>query len=285
MFTQFTVKMLGHLSVSRRTVWVSEDQMCEWNSCSSPMPDVPTISAQCYLPQFLHWAQIAQVGLVPLQQIANVTSQKHLRGPSAVPSGLSVASPRPRSPWGHPRPHFRSTSLLHHHGCLSEIHTRSSSLAPGGTSKLFICHGWTPRAATQGPSLAPAESLSLWVFLPLTSRVFDLRLLGWGFSSLKSHRRHYVFMALPDHPRLTNHSLPSALGHTWLLWEHLSRWDSCLFTQLCSPEQGVIPEVGPDTQLIQLLSCSPTYGQRPKGIYGWNKQMHFHISLREVSNH
>lgn len=207
---------------------------------SSPLPDVPTISAQCYLPQFLHWTQIVQVGLFPHQRIPNVTSQKHLRGPSALPSGLSPAPPCPRSLWGHPRPHFRSTSLLHHHGCLSEIHTRSCLLAPGGTSKLSICHSWTPRAATQGPSLAPAEPLSLWVFLPLTSCVFDLHLLGWGFSSLKSQLRHYVFMALPDHPRLTNHCLPPALGHTWLLWEYLSWWDSCFFTQLCSPEQGVI---------------------------------------------
>ena len=284
MFTQFTAKTSGHLSVSQRTVQASEGQMCEWNSCSSPLPDVPTISAQCCLPQFLHWARIAQVGLFPHQQIPNITSQKHLRGPSSLPSGLSPASPRPRSLWGHPCPHFHSMSLLHHHGCLSEIHIRSSSIAPGGTSKLFICHGWTPRAATQGPSLAPAESLSRWVFLPLTSSVFDLHLLGGGFSSLVSQLRHFVFMALPDHPRLTDHSLPPALGHTWLLGEHLSRWGSCLFTPLCSPEQGVILEVGPDT-LIQLLSCSPTYGQHPKGVYGQNKRMHFHISLEGVSTH
>ena len=111
---------------------------------------------------------------------------------------------------------------------------------------------------------------------------FDFHILGWDFSSLKSQLRHHVFKALPDHPRLTDHSLPPAPGNTWLLWQHLSRWGSCLSAPLHPPGQGMLPEVGSVTQLIQLFSCCPAYGQHPKGIYGLNKWMHFHISLREV---
>lgn len=155
--------MLGHLSVSRRnslgTLRIKRvNETPALHPCLTSPQSLPSVT-------FLSFALDTNCPGWTLSSSTNPKCHisKHLRGPSAL---LWVESSTALSqvPVGPSRPHFRSTSLLHHHGCLSEA-TRSSSLAPGGTSKLFICHSWTPRAATQGPSLAPAEPLNLWVFL------------------------------------------------------------------------------------------------------------------------
>lgn len=84
-----------------RTVWVSEDQTCV-NETPALHPCLTSPQSLCpVLPSsvFLHWTQIVQaLDSFPHQQIPNVTSQKHLRGPSALPSGLSPP-PCPRSLW------------------------------------------------------------------------------------------------------------------------------------------------------------------------------------------
>lgn len=197
MFTQFTAKMLGHLSVFEEQSGYLRIKRVNGNSCSSPLPERPH-----NLCPVLPSSVFALDTNCPGWTLSSSTNPKcHIseasQGPFSPPSGVESSTALSQVLWGH----HVLTSAPHpsHHGCLSEIHTRSSSLAPGGTYlssssvtaglqgqqlRAFLSTSWTSQPVGLCPWLLVSQAfISPWMGFSPSSLSWDT-MSSWPFLTI-----------------------------------------------------------------------------------------------------